>query len=350
MTSDTNWDMTSSLVLPLQEPKQGATAFPDAPPLALLPHEVSLWEDTPSSMTDSLLSLDFESNELGSSLLSSSSLSEPSPPMVTPTDVSGAAFFSPLHQPMFASPAEEAYEPQPKRQRTHARSSAWGVTGAMSDFTLFPKDEEENAQRTSIQPTLVKHAESANVLQLLESLNAAPAYGRPGSASLFAPSLSPRLLYEKGAGALSQSTPALPPPPTEVNRSRNTRRRIRNADELLPMDAPVQQRTYHTESATSRRDSHGSGKSSGSASPTDTQNSPATPKLALENGQEQDPRLLKRLSNTLAARRSRHRKAEELNALHDTIRALQTEVSMWKKQCEAAEKERDLALIARAPR
>ena len=66
------------------------------------------------------------------------------------------------------------------------------------------------------------------------------------------------------------------------------------------------------------------------------------------DGQEMDARSLKRLSNTLAARRSRHRKAEELKRLHDTIETLQNEVAMWKQRCERAEAERDRACIATA--
>ena len=43
---------------------------------------------------------------------------------------------------------------------------------------------------------------------------------------------------------------------------------------------------------------------------------------------EKDPRVAKRLSNTLAARRSRHRKAEELRLLHEKIEALSAELGL----------------------
>ncbi|SNX83839.1 uncharacterized protein MEPE_02547 [Melanopsichium pennsylvanicum] len=108
--------------------------------------------------------------------------------------------------------------------------------------------------------------------------------------------------------------------------SRGTKRRLDSAD-LLPLDAPIQKRTYYTVSATSRRDT---------AHEVDEF---AEEEAAIRR--EKDPRVAKRLSNTLAARRSRHRKAEELRLLHEKIEALSNEVESWKKRCEMAEKERD---------
>ena len=118
------------------------------------------------------------------------------------------------------------------------------------------------------------------------------------------------------------------------------RRRRRDADELLPIDAPIQPRVYHTESATSRRDSRGSESSSPGESGAST---------PLSGSQEMDARSLKRLSNTLAARRSRHRKAEELKRLYETIERLEKEVTLWKQRCESVEQERNRALLL-APR
>lgn len=98
------------------------------------------------------------------------------------------------------------------------------------------------------------------------------------------------------------------------------------ASELLPMDAPIQARNYKTPSATSRRESK---------------------KFAVEEAAiaaEKDPLVAKRLSNTLAARRSRHRKAEEFKTLHDTIEEQAREIEMWKRRCLEAEAQRDQAL------
>ncbi|EPQ30433.1 uncharacterized protein PFL1_01959 [Pseudozyma flocculosa PF-1] len=117
--------------------------------------------------------------------------------------------------------------------------------------------------------------------------------------------------------------------------SRGTKRRFDPSD-LLPLDAPIQPRKYHTVSATSRRDTP-----SGGAATAEGDDPFADEEAAIRK--EKDPRVAKRLSNTLAARRSRHRKAEELRTLHETIDSLRNEVEMWKKRCERAEKERDEA-------
>ncbi|CCF52443.1 uncharacterized protein UHO2_03765 [Ustilago hordei] len=116
--------------------------------------------------------------------------------------------------------------------------------------------------------------------------------------------------------------------------SRGTKRRL-DTTELLPLDAPIQKRTYYAVSATSRRDTNA----------TDVDEF-AEEEAAIRR--EKDPRVAKRLSNTLAARRSRHRKAEELRLLHEKIEALTGEVESWKRRCELAEKERDdaRALVA----
>lgn len=110
--------------------------------------------------------------------------------------------------------------------------------------------------------------------------------------------------------------------------ARGTKRRLDTTD-LLPLDAPIQKRNYYTVSATSRRDT---------AAEADEF---AEEEAAIRR--EKDPRVAKRLSNTLAARRSRHRKAEELRLLHEKIEALSGEVESWKRRCELAERERDEA-------
>ena len=80
--------------------------------------------------------------------------------------------------------------------------------------------------------------------------------------------------------------------------------------------------------------------SSGEVSPKNG-NPLATPTLPSAENQDLDARALKRLSNTIAARRSRHRKAEELKRLYDMIEQLEKQVGVWKGRCEAAEQERD---------
>lgn len=99
--------------------------------------------------------------------------------------------------------------------------------------------------------------------------------------------------------------------------SRGIKRRHDTTD-LLPMDAPIQPRTYKTPSATSRKEIADEGAAI------------AAEKKAIDA--IKNPLEAKRLSNTLAARRSRHRKAAELQDLHDTIEELRSEKDFWKKK------------------
>ncbi|TKY89283.1 hypothetical protein EX895_001814 [Sporisorium graminicola] len=155
-----------------------------------------------------------------------------------------------------------------------------------------------------------------------------------------APTPAPALASTASAPALAPapSTSASSPPTLDrrssssssctkatTAESRGTKRRLESSD-LLPLDAPIQKRNYYTVSATSRRD-------------TAEVDEFAAEEEAIRR--EKDPRVAKRLSNTLAARRSRHRKAEELRLLHEKIEALTNEVESWKRRCELAEKERD---------
>jgi hypothetical protein len=134
-------------------------------------------------------------------------------------------------------------------------------------------------------------------------------------------------------------------------------KRRATADELLPLDAPIQARHYASPSSTSRkaikalparkRRAAAAAAASGASTPV-AEATPASPEgdceasFALAEAKiaaTRDPVAAKRLSNTLAARRSRHRKAEELKTLHDTIAALKEECEGWKRRCLALEAE-----------
>jgi len=306
-------------------------------------------EDSPS-LGDSLLSLDFELYD--GSTQRSGSLSDSSPLLATPTATNDSVtmtnkkiLFSPLHDVMFPPlnglPETGSERPAKRACLSHERTPVI-MPNMQRDLTPIPGDSD-----ASTRASLCTDATSTDVFQLLNTLNAQQPLELPPTAtsmpSLPEPfSVTPQLEHSEPRTAslseisVSPSTPLLDT--ASVNKPRGTRRRRREVDELLPLDAPIQPRTYHTESATSRRDSIGS-KRAESVSP-DAE--------LLMDGQEMDARSLKRLSNTLAARRSRHRKAEELKRLHDTIETLQNEVAMWKQRCERAEAERDRACIATA--
>lgn len=181
----------------------------------------------------------------------------------------------------------DASDTSPLEQSEHAtpKEPPLKRTCMPGDFTLFP-DEPPSVCGT-YQDT------HASVYALLQDLEAREPVQ---------PSMSPDQL-----ASAPPSAPPLPPLPA-VHAGR---RRKRDAAELLPLDAPIQPRNYLTESATSRRDEP-------SASPTG----------------KTDARTQKRMSNTLAARRSRHRKAEELKQLYETIESLRNQVTLWRGRYE----------------
>ncbi len=126
--------------------------------------------------------------------------------------------------------------------------------------------------------------------------------------------------------------------------------RKRPSSELIPLDAPVQPRKYTTvgmvrkssaDGAVDAVDGSSSSSSSTAPAPIPVQ-LPLPPrkrgrKPAAKSAEEAEQRkveskLAKRMSNTIAARRSRHRKAEELQELHDRIAELESEAQMWKSK------------------
>ena len=322
-------------------------------------------ESTSPSLADSLLSLDFDSADtMGTTLYNSDLLSDSSvSPVTTPKEATASRLFAPVDAVMFPGQDTEQDAPSPKRMRMDAEMPAPGMSQSLlsvlrHDFTLFPGDDE--VQVPSKHDLYMTNSKADKVMSLLDTLNGSPMQLRSGSldSALSEPKTAPPTLMEKMPTSVPAS--ALPSPPITgpavtpasitapassstsmggTKSFRGTRRRRRDVDELLPLDAPIQPRMYHTESATSRRDSKDHS-SSGEASPNNG-NPLATPTLPSAENQGVDARALKRLSNTIAARRSRHRKAEELKRLYDMIEQLEKEVGVWKGRCEAAEQERD---------
>ena len=374
-------DMTRECVNPANEISRGAAAEdPSAtcldtlsPLLPLFPlsgpeHHESIqseWsESTSPSLADSLLSLDFDSADtMGTTLYNSDLLSDSSvSPVTTPKETTASRLFAPVDAVMFPHQDTELDVPSPKRMRMDAEMPAPGMFQSLlsvlrHDFTLFPGDDEVHVPS---KHDLYMNSKADKVMSLLDTLNGSPMQLRSGSldSALSEPKTAPPTLMEKMPTSVPAS--ALPSPPITgpsvtpasitapassstsmggTKSFRGTRRRRRDVDELLPLDAPIQPRMYHTESATSRRDSKDHS-SSGEASPNNG-NPLATPTLPSAENQGVDARALKRLSNTIAARRSRHRKAEELKRLYDMIEQLEKEVGVWKGRCEAAEQERD---------
>ena len=321
-------------------------------------------ESTSPSLADSLLSLDFDSADtMGTTLYNSDLLSDSSvSPVTTPKEATASRLFAPVDVVMFPSQDSEQDAPSPKRMRMDAEMPAPGMSQSLPsvlrhDFTLFPGDDEVHVPS---KHDLYMNSKADKVMSLLDTLNGSPMQLRSGSldSALSEPKTAPPALMEKTPTSMPASVLPSPPitglavTPASISAPalsstsmggtksfRGTRRRRRDVDELLPLDAPIQPRMYHTESATSRRDSKDHS-SSGEVSPKNG-NPLATPTLPSAENQDLDARALKRLSNTIAARRSRHRKAEELKRLYDMIEQLEKQVGVWKGRCEAAEQERD---------
>lgn len=322
-------------------------------------------ESTSPSLADSLLSLDFDSADtMGTTLYNSDLLSDSSvSPVTTPKETTASRLFAPVDAVMFPHQDTEQDVPPPKRMRMDDEMPAPSMFQSLPsvlrhDFTLFPGDDELHVPIK--QDLDMTNPKAEKVMSLLDTLNGSPTQLRSGSldSTLSEPKMAPPALMEKTPTSMPASVLPSPPitglavTPASINAPalsstsmggtksfRGTRRRRRDVDELLPLDAPIQPRMYHTESATSRRDSKDHS-SSGEVSPKNG-NPLATPILPSAENQDVDARALKRLSNTIAARRSRHRKAEELKRLYDMIEQLEKEVGVWKGRCEAAEQERD---------
>lgn len=322
-------------------------------------------ESTSPSLADSLFSLDFDSADtMGTTLYNSDLLSDSSvSPVTTPKETTASRLFAPVDAVMFPHQDTEQDVPPPKRMRMDDEMPAPSMFQSLPsvlrhDFTLFPGDDELHVPIK--QDLDMTNPKAEKVMSLLDTLNGSPTQLRSGSldSTLSEPKMAPPALMEKTPTSVPASVLPSPPvtglavTPASINAPalsstsmggtksfRGTRRRRRDVDELLPLDAPIQPRMYHTESATSRRDSKDHS-SSGEISPKNG-NPLATPTLPSAENQDVDARALKRLSNTIAARRSRHRKAEELKRLYDMIEQLEKEVGLWKGRCEAAEQERD---------
>lgn len=314
-----------------------------SPRLSLLPmgdHTLQAgWSDESPSLSDSLLSLDFESaSGMGSTLLNSGGLSELSP-LETPQDEIHTQLFSPLDSvslPVSGAKTRDSIQGTAELSPGGADENRSPVSPKLTlkqDFTLFPS--------TTSRGSVSGQEATSDTMSLLDTLN-----GRSrGSPKPTSQSMPPT------ASLLEIVQPAMPCAPSETGMSpsstaesdaptmlRTAKRRRREVDELLPIDAPIQPRKYLTESATSRRD------------PSVSQTGPESDSPScsfVEGSRELDARTQKRLSNTLAARRSRHRKAEELKRLYETIATLEKEAAMWKQRCEVAEKERDQMMLSR---
>ncbi|KDN53438.1 hypothetical protein K437DRAFT_265802 [Tilletiaria anomala UBC 951] len=174
--------------------------------------------------------------------------------------------------------------------------------------------------------------------------DAPPATASPAELSLVSPLPQPVVIDSKSPVAVSaavQTSTADTEADTSSNvRQTSKRKRVADPNALLPLDAPIQPRQYKGASATSRKPLPGVDPQAASdaavqaPAPKRGKRASCAASLADSAPPVVSAQLAKRMSNTLAARRSRHRKAEELKQLHDTIEDLTAQVEEWKRKYE----------------
>ncbi|KAJ7214108.1 hypothetical protein GGX14DRAFT_542331 [Mycena pura] len=126
------------------------------------------------------------------------------------------------------------------------------------------------------------------------------------------------------------SRPVIPPAPPRSRTTVTGTRRSLTPAALIPLDAPIQKRTYLTPSATSRK-----------SIPAGFRKRLASEAFADEeaalNAMDRESIEYKRRQNTLAARQSRKRKLEHQQHLEQTAEALKREVTMWRERALMAQ-------------
>lgn len=142
------------------------------------------------------------------------------------------------------------------------------------------------------------------------------------------------------APALYQPNPYMEPggsPSSPYAAAANRRRRhsvgARKAspEALLPLDAPTQSRRYITPSSTSRKEIPAFfAKMRGPSPPSDEEEDELTEEPPASNATDQEKIEWKRRQNTLAARRSRKRKMQNVQRLEETVERLTREKEIWR--------------------
>ncbi|KAF9031450.1 hypothetical protein BJ165DRAFT_1310433, partial [Panaeolus papilionaceus] len=107
-------------------------------------------------------------------------------------------------------------------------------------------------------------------------------------------------------------------------------------DALLDEEAPTQPRKYTTPSTTSRKEVPAvfARKRARSTAFGDEEDELSSPSAMPLNPTEKDLIEMKRRQNTVAARRSRKRKLEQLLSLETRVQELEKERDMWKSRAE----------------
>lgn len=141
-------------------------------------------------------------------------------------------------------------------------------------------------------------------------------------------SISSPSLYQTSGFPVSGPSPTSPYAPR-----RRVSGGIRKAspESLIPLDAPTQSRRYVTPSSTSRKEIPAFfQKMRNNTPPSDEEEDELTEEPPASNATDQEKIEWKRRQNTLAARRSRKRKMQNVQRLEETVERLTREREIWK--------------------
>lgn len=197
--------------------------------------------------------------------------------------------------------------------------------------------KEQDAQ--SVAQELLKQLDMAGLqvispfTPMLDSFQQFSPYNAPlHSFSAPAPAPVPTVPTTTTAPAESSTT-------TTSTRRRSQATGIRKGitpDALLDEEAPTQPRKYTTPSTTSRKEVPAvfARKRARSAAFGDEEDELSSPSSMPLNPTEKDLIEMKRRQNTVAARRSRKRKLEQLLSLETRVQELEKERDMWKSRAE----------------
>ncbi|KAG6809373.1 hypothetical protein H0H92_000511 [Tricholoma furcatifolium] len=129
----------------------------------------------------------------------------------------------------------------------------------------------------------------------------------------------------------TSSSPPMGSPYAGPRRRASGGGRRTSPENLIPLDAPTQTRNYVTPSSTSRKEIPAFfQKMRTRTPPSDEEMDELTEEPPAPNATDQEKIEYKRRQNTLAARRSRKRKMENVQRLEETVERLTREREIWR--------------------
>ncbi|KAK2463780.1 hypothetical protein APHAL10511_004218 [Amanita phalloides] len=204
-----------------------------------------------------------------------------------------------------------------------------------SDLPLFATDE-----RFTASPDKTKSAELPELPEMLYQMPPLPENDFVNPAAVYpSPSMSrPSTSFSTIASTHVPSTSVAAALDISNRRSSatGTRKNI-SPEKLIPLDAPTQPRRYLSDSATSRKDIPAGFQKKRKRVDTGGEEDELLERLP-PNATEVEQIEYKRRQNTLAARKSRHRKLMYQQELEDKVERLSEDVTRWQTRCDVLSK------------